>query len=806
MKIPFFSSSPKTLFLSGSSIFLGAFFFMLLANLLQSVEEDIEKNAAKSLGGDIVIRSNEEFLENEKQQIQDIAEKNMAKLSFLNSFNAMVISSDKEILTTVFHVDNVYPLYGEIEMLSGKFSLPKENEIYLDSSFKFDHGLQKGDAINVGEGTFTVQGFFQTLPNVSSFSFFGAKGLLGPSGMEQTQLLFAENRSNHSALLQGTETEKISNEIKQIFTEKQIRISLAANGENTTGRIFEEIKKFSLSLIAAMALLFSTSFFMGVYFYMQSQIRNIAIFQAIGMKRQEIIKKFIFSAGIFWGIVGFLGLITATACVYVFSPKIEEIIGFSVNFSEKIFSTTLAFIVLLPLVALFLLLRKFFTLSPALLLKKNDSSEEKISWKSKKFFAETALFLLLFIPFFIILAVLSGNILFSFAFFLGLLVVFFFLGFILRFLFWLLKKMKRIFTSPFIRTLISLITEKGQKKFFILSGFFALFFLISTVSIIQKSFIENIQVLSGKDAPSAFFIDITKEQKNSVEKILEQEGRFEIYPTMRIKIENLAGKKIDSNAPREISRAFNSLFSDQLGISEKVIAGEIWQAGSTQNEVSVESEFATRNKISLGDAIVFNVLGRNVEFTVTSIRQLKQRDFNPWFIFMFPENVLPSAPKTFLGFWWPADKNQISEKKSEIVRAFPNISVIQTSEIQKSLGEIASLIESGILGISSLLLFSSLLTLLSFIWEVSLQRNQVRNVLRKIGAFNHFINTLLFSEILLVLFFPFLFSLFLGSIVAFTLNYFFFNFSELSFSPTPFVLFSCLLVCSMVLWNFSRRN
>ena len=792
----------KQLFLSGISIFLGAFFFTVLISALFSLQESTQKNAAQSLGGDVKITNTQFFTEEENTQIQKYAEEKNISLSFSESFTGMILSEKNEELTSISVVDDLYPLYGEVKLQDKNtdFSLPRENEIFLDSSFFNEKKLTRGDKITLGEGTFVVAGFFESLPHVqNAFSFFSSSAIISGKGLEQTKIDLAQNRSTHSILMKFSQQveggKKTEDDLKKIFPEKSVRISSTQNGSDTSSRIFSEVQKISLSLISVLTLLCSTSFFLGVYIYIQAQSRSIAVLKSLGMPFRDIVKKYALSVGIFWGGVGFVGFLAGVLLLFFVYPEISELFGHNLWFSQRALLSGLFLIVLLPFTALFLMLRQFFSLSPALLLKGNDASESGSqkntpAEKRKSVFVFSGLLL----PFAFLLAILSGSLLFPVMFFGGIALLFFVFYGVLIELFRGIRAVQNMIPFFSVRMSLSFFTEPGQKKYFILSGFFALFFILSTAATLQKSFLENLQTLSGENAPSSFFLDIKSDQVEEFTEILADHGEVEVFSILRAKIVSLAGRDVQKSDERGLTRAFNIGFSDDLGESEKLIEGKKWGKNTEEKWVSVESDFAEKNDVRVGDIIIFDVLGRSISFTVSSIRELEQRDFNPWFMFVFPENSVKAVPRSHIGFWWADDEATVSAQKSEIVRTFPNVSALETGAIKKSLADVFAVLESGIGSIGLLLVIASSITLFSFLFETSAARKKTKILLQKMGVSRLMTRNIFLFEVMFLLVLPFLFATLFSLVAVWILSFLVFDFTALSVSLVPFGLFGIIFV------------
>src|SRR5262249_31689239 len=135
------------------------------------------------------------------------------------------------------------------------------------------------------------------------------------------------------------------------------------------------------------------------------------------------------------------------------------------------------------------------------------------------------------------------------------------------------------------------------------------------------------------------------------------------------------------------NRTFNLTYRSELSESETLAVGKDfspipyeWETADELPEISLEVRFANRLKIHLGDSMSFDVQGVPVEGRVVLMRRVKWLSFQPNFFVQFQPGVFNDAPKSFLA---SIPKLEAAEKdvlQNEIVRRFPNISVIDVSQ------------------------------------------------------------------------------------------------------------------------------
>jgi putative ABC transport system permease protein len=84
--------------------------------------------------------------------------------------------------------------------------------------------------------------------------------------------------------------------------------------------------------------------------------------------------------------------------------------------------------------------------------------------------------------------------------------------------------------------------------------------------------------------------------------------------------------------------------------------------------------------MKIGDRITFKIQGVPLQARISSVRARTRESIRPFFYFVFPENTLRDAPQTIFTAVRVA-KHKISSLQTKITENFPNVSVIDTTEL-----------------------------------------------------------------------------------------------------------------------------
>ena len=165
------------------------------------------------------------------------------------------------------------------------------------------------------------------------------------------------------------------------------------------------------------------------------------------------------------------------------------------------------------------------------------------------------------------------------------------------------------------------------------------------------------------------------EQRQAVSDALAREGlgRVSLAPMVRGRLIALNGKPVgpddyeEPRAKRLVDREFNLSYGDELPSSNRIEQGR-WLAPGA-DEVSLESGLAKTLGIKLGDKMLFDVAGQQVEAAVTSIRRVDWDTMRVNFFAILTPAALADMPQSWItSFYLPPGKEPVLPA---LVREFP---------------------------------------------------------------------------------------------------------------------------------------
>jgi putative ABC transport system permease protein len=152
----------------------------------------------------------------------------------------------------------------------------------------------------------------------------------------------------------------------------------------------------------------------------------------------------------------------------------------------------------------------------------------------------------------------------------------------------------------------------------------------------------------------------------------------------RKKTEDKVRTREEEQRQRFRNRGINLTYSLKTNASQKIVEGEEFSgvySGKGLAEISLETRYAKRLGVEIGDTMTFEILGVEIQGKVTSLRKVKWNSFLPNFFITLQPGVLEDAPQTFLATVKSIDFDNQLRVQDLIVDKFPNVSILNVTEL-----------------------------------------------------------------------------------------------------------------------------
>jgi putative ABC transport system permease protein len=184
-------------------------------------------------------------------------------------------------------------------------------------------------------------------------------------------------------------------------------------------------------------------------------------------------------------------------------------------------------------------------------------------------------------------------------------------------------------------------------------------------------------------------------------------------------------------------REYRSSYSDHLRDGETIVAGQFVPTvtnGAEVIPVSLEQGIAGDLGVDLGDQLVFDVQGVPVTTRIASLRTVEWRRIQPNFFVVFPRGSLEDAPAMRVLVTRVASSDESARLQREVVKAFPNVSIIDLTLVVQTIDSIVGKISFVVRFMAMFTVLTGLLVLVSALVTGRYQRIQESVLLRTLGA------------------------------------------------------------------------
>jgi putative ABC transport system permease protein len=264
------------------------------------------------------------------------------------------------------------------------------------------------------------------------------------------------------------------------------------------------------------------------------------------------------------------------------------------------------------------------------------------------------------------------------------------------------------------------------------------------------------------DAPNRFVVNIQPDQVSSVQRFLTAANiKAEISPMVRGRLSSLNGRAVgvadyeDDRAKRLIDREFNLSWREDMPYGNKLVSGRWFRPDEMQRGVgggggvaSVEDGLAKTLGIKVGDTLVFTIAGEPVSMAVVGLRKLDWDSMRVNFFVLTPPPVLQPYPASYItSFHLPAGGGEVV---NELVRAFPNLTVIDVAAIVRQLQSVLDQVAQAVQFIFLFTLAAGVMVLYAALGTAFEERRYELAVMRSLGARREQLRRALLVEFALV--------------------------------------------------------
>lgn len=741
-----FRKNISRLLLFVSSIVVGIAALVAISSFGENLTADIDNQAKELLGADLVLENRNPIGD---QPIDSLALQTASEVNFASMVAFSQTGASR--LTQVRALEGGFPFYGILETIpvagvedfrsGGKKAL-------VEKTLMAQFNAEVGDLIKVGEVEFEVVGELQKVPGQTGITATVAPAVYIPMAyLEETGLVQYGSRVEYNRYFQfaeGTDVEALIEPFEDQWEVDRVDADTVEDRKRSTGRSFGNMSSF-LSLVAFIALLLGcVGVASAVNVFVKEKLASVAVLRCLGVSSRDVL--FIYLTEIkIMGLVGaILGATLGTLLQFVLPVVFADFLPVEVTIGVSWLSVGFGIVTGLFVSVLFALLPllKVRNVSPMATLRPEtaDSTllKDPLRWL-------VIVGILLFIWGFSFYLLDSPMLALGFTGF----VVFAFgiLWSIGQLIMWAVRKFLPISLRYTMRQALANLYRPNNQTISLIATIGLGTAMISTLFFLQNQLLEEARFADKEDQPNMLMFDIQTAQLEDVKAKIS--GRelpiMQEVPIVTMQLNEINGidKQANEELPEEedysrwlYNREFRVTYRDTLISSETLTDGELIPVGARGDSifVSFEKGFAEGNGLKLGDAVEFNVQGRPIMTYIGSFRDVKFNQVSTNFLVLFPEKVLDQAPKFHVLITKTKNDREAADLQSEVVRAFPNISVINLGTIVETLEDIMGKISFVIQFMAFFSIATGILVLISSLIISKYQRMRESILLRTLGA------------------------------------------------------------------------
>ena len=730
-----------------SAIIFGIAALVAIYSFRYNLENDINSQAASLIGADLAVSSAKPADAAIKHLLDSLGDKRSEERTFVSMI--YFPKSKGTRLVQVHALQGGFPYYGSFEtvpLIAGT-AFKSGKEALVDKTLMLQYNVNVGDSIKVGEVTFLIAGTLNKAPGQAGISSNIAPTVYIPMQyLGQTGLSKKGSRITYSYYYKydhPVDMKKLVKNIDPRLDKADMNYETIEMRKENTGRSFGDLTHF-LSLVGFIALLLGcVGVASAIHIYIREKIASIAIMRCLGVKAIEAFLIYLIQiVGI--GIIGsVIGAFAGTFVQHILPVVMKDFLPFDIT-------TTISWLAIGQGILLGVIISILFALLPLISIRNiSPLNTLRISYEEINLVRDPLRWLvygliLLFVVTFTYFQLNSWVA--SIFFTIGIGIAFLILAFVA----WLLMKVMRVVIQNSWSYLLrqgfaNLYRPNNQTIILIVSIGLSTAF-ICTLFFIQAMLMKQVSLSSGANQANMILFDIQSSQKKAVADLTRQQKLpvIQQVPIVTIRLEKINGKTAEDVKKDPKSKISKGAFSyeyrvtyrDTLTPSEKIVKGD-WVGKADPGKeipVSVEEYFSKRAHVSVGDHLVFNVQGLSMPAVVASVRQVNWNKIQTNFQIVFPTGVLEDAPQFDVELTHVPSVKASAKFQQAMVRAFPNVSVIDIGQVISIIDDLLNKIGYIIRFMSAFSIITGVVVLIASVRISKYQRIQESVLLRTLGA------------------------------------------------------------------------
>ncbi|MCX3266092.1 ABC transporter permease [Pedobacter agri] len=724
-----------------SSIVLGIAALVAVYSFKDNLQRDIDAQAKELTGADLVLDSRKGVSKAMQKVIDSLGNERSQEKTFASMI--YFEQSGGSRLVQMKALEGNYPYYGTIETVPANAAshFQEGRTALVDQTLMLQFNTKVGDSVQIGDLKFKILGSLIKAPGQNGIASSVAPVVYLPlKYLEKTNLIKTGSRINNKFYFRYDDPSGVDEWVKknEVKLEKEgFDADTVESRKEQTGRSFKDVNRF-LALSGFIALLLGcVGVGSAIHVYIQEKLSAIATLRCLGLKSRHAFLIYLIQIFFIGLIAATFGVILGTGIQFLLPLVLKDFLPVEITMQISWSAVGQGLLLGLIISVLFALpsllsVRKISPLNAIRLsFEKSGSKFDPLTWMVYVLMAA-------FVVGFTHLQMKTWVQTLAFTISIG--IAFLLLIILSKLLMFLVKVLLPKSSSYLWRQGFANLDRPNNQTLMLTVSIGLSTLFISTLFFVQGILMSRVTLSSGSNQPNMVMFDIQKTQKERIDSLTKS---FKLplmnqVPVITMRIEEINGKKAsaDTNNRRAYRNEIRATYQDSLTAAEKIVDGK-WIGKIKPKEtvyISLDQRYADQINVGLNDKILFNVQGMMIPTVVGSLREVNWSRMQTNFRVVFPAGVLEEAPQ-FHVLMTRVPNSELSAKfQGEVVKNFPNVSVVDLDLVLKLLDEILDKIGFVIQFMAGFSMVTGWIVLVSAVLTSKNQRTKESILLRTMGA------------------------------------------------------------------------
>ena len=664
-----------------------------VTSLASSIDKAIADNGRAMLGGDLSLSvAQRDATPDELAAIRSLGRSSKSVMT-----RSMLVAPDgRSQLVELTGVDSNWRLAGDVDWGPGG-RRPAGQEVGVGHEIAERLDLKLGQQVRFGRASYKIVSIIRKMPGQSGFALsppaivdeagLAASGLIQPGSISTT---------NYRLLLpEGSDEEATGKDFQRRFPEGGWRSTSRDEAGSGTRRFIDRLGQMLLLVALSALAIGGLGMSSAAAAFAASRRPSIAILKLVGATRRTVDTMLLAEIGLIAATAIFAGLAVGAFAPALVGKATEGLLPIAPDTGLQWIALGEAalFGLLISFAASWRMVANAGETKPARLLRGDVGNGEPMRWRT---FALPLIALAAAAA----IAIASASDPMFAAMGIGVIALlcglFALLGAAIR----RLARSAKHLGGPVTRLGIAALDRPGAATGRLAVSLGLGLTLLVTLAGTASSILAEIDTSIPRRAPALFLVDIPRAEEQRFRQMVALEvprSELRLVPSLRGPVTAVNGVRVADmkNIPEGawILRGDRGLtFASDLPPANRVVAGKWWPKDYRgPPQVSIDADAATALNLKVGDSLTVSILGRPIEASIASFREIDWRSFGFNFAIIFAPGALEAAPYTLMATVAPAPGGSTAGLERRLTEQLPMVSAIRVADV---VAEVKSLLES----------------------------------------------------------------------------------------------------------------